>query len=261
MASITYRRIRRWLVIGLFGLCLGLGGIWISWESISGAAIAQSMPSLSTLRFLRTRWMILRSPFQGPGQFTNGFDHDHPHSPTDPSQFISLTGETFIPTLDHPCGKSDGHAGYDWQLAEGTPILAAAAGWVTRAGLEPLTKCPPLDGVVQGLWVGISHRIPGVKAERYESLYAHLSQVQVQVGQWVQAGTVIGESGNTGCSTGPHLHFEIRRLTHTHSGKPTPVDPYGWRGQGEDPWAQHPQGARSPVLWLPDQAPDISACL
>jgi len=112
-----------------------------------------------------------------------------------------------------------------------------------------------------GLWVGIRHRIPGVEAEGYESLYAHLSQVQVETGQWIKAGAVIGRSGNTGCSTGPHLHFEILRLTQTNSGQPTPVDPYGWRGSGTDPWADHPEGARSEVLWRPGQAPEINSCL
>jgi murein DD-endopeptidase MepM/ murein hydrolase activator NlpD len=46
-----------------------------------------------------------------------------------------------------------------------------------------------------------------------QSLYGHMSQIFVHPGQWVEPGTVIGQVGSTGFSTGPHLHFEIRHLT------------------------------------------------
>ena len=55
----------------------------------------------------------------------------------------------------------------------------------------------------------------------YHTLYAHLSQINVAVGQKVGRGATIGLIGSTGRSTGPHLHFEIR----TGSGN---VDPLGY---------------------------------
>ena len=51
--------------------------------------------------------------------------------------------------------------------------------------------------------------------------YGHLSEVLVRVGQFVEQGQVVARSGNTGLSTGPHLHFEIRRFGE-------PVDPLPW---------------------------------
>lgn len=221
---------------------------------------AQGMPALGLLYRLQTPSMFLHPPFRGSARLTNGFDHHRPASQFQPGHFVSVTGETFVPSTTHTCGKSDGHAGYDWQMAEGKPILAAADGWIIQAGLEPSSYCPLLDRPAQGLWVVLSHRIPGPDPDRYQSIYSHLSQVRVRTGQWVRAGSVIGLAGSTGCSTGPHLHFEIRRLSDTNDGTPTPVDPYGWRGKGSDPWATHPEGALSEVLWLPGRAPSLGPC-
>lgn len=76
-------------------------------------------------------------------------------------------------------------------------ILAADAGRVTVAGW--------LDGFGYGNRVMIDH------GNGFVTLYAHLSSVSVGVGQTVNRGDVIGRMGNTGRSTGTHLHFEIRR--------------------------------------------------
>ena len=77
------------------------------------------------------------------------------------------------------------------------PILAADAGVVTVAGW--------VDGYGYGNRVMVDH------GNGYQTLYAHLSVVQVQVGQRVKRGDVLGQMGNTGRSTGTHLHFEIRQ--------------------------------------------------
>ncbi len=76
------------------------------------------------------------------------------------------------------------------------PILASDAGVVTAAGWP--------SGWGYGNRVVINH------GNGFETLYAHLSAVQVQVGQRVNRGDVIGQMGTTGRSTGIHLHFEIR---------------------------------------------------
>jgi len=76
---------------------------------------------------------------------------------------------------------------------------------------EPVTAC--FDGIVRivqynsngyGKYIMIRHY------NGFETLYAHLSQQDVKVGQNVKAGEVIGLGGNTGRSSGPHLHFEVR---------------------------------------------------
>ena len=101
---------------------------------------------------------------------------------------------------------------------------------MTFAGWENPFYCPPLDKTVSGLGVVLSQRLPN--GEDFLSIYDHMSEGHVKTGNLVRTGQVLGLSGNTGCSTGPHLHFEMRRLR----GTAWPVfDPYGWEGEGEDP--------------------------
>ncbi|AFZ43321.1 Peptidase M23 [Halothece sp. PCC 7418] len=95
----------------------------------------------------------------------------------------------------HPIyGNRRFHTGTDFTAPEGTPVVATKSGRVVLADYS--------SGY--GLIVGLRHN------DKNESRYAHLSQIHVKPGQWVEQGTVIGRVGNTGLSTGPHLHFEWR---------------------------------------------------
>lgn len=87
------------------------------------------------------------------------------------------------------------HMGIDFPARSGTPVASAGAGRVTYAG--------PLKGG-WGLVVTIAHG-SGVR-----TMYAHLSRVDVTLGERVAAGARIGLVGATGHATGPHLHFELR---------------------------------------------------
>jgi murein DD-endopeptidase MepM/ murein hydrolase activator NlpD len=98
------------------------------------------------------------------------------------------------------------HGGIDLANSIGTPILAASDGVVIAAG--------PTGGY--GNWVKLRH------ADGTVTLYGHLSAWNVEVGQRVWAGDQIAKMGNTGNSTGPHLHFEVL-LNGTDR-----VDPVGW---------------------------------
>ncbi|MGW7417734.1 M23 family metallopeptidase [Streptomyces sp. NPDC054863] len=91
------------------------------------------------------------------------------------------------------------HSGQDFAVPIGTTVKAVAAGTVVKAGPNGAG-----DGPAYGNAIVVKH------ANHTYSQYAHLSRVQVQVGQHVAAGKQIALSGNTGNSSGPHLHFEIR---------------------------------------------------
>ena len=162
--------------------------------------------------------------------------------------------------------RLDGHQGYDWPMPEGTPLLAAAPGVVTRAGTSEEAYCPPLGRSVGNTRVVILHTTS--EGASFYVLYSHLSSTATHVGDVVDRGQVIGYSGDTGCSTGPHLHFQVERVVPA-SGPTLPgalgvfaernvvVDPYGWAGNGPDPWARAPWGAESQWLWQDGEAPAV----
>jgi len=98
------------------------------------------------------------------------------------------------------------HAGEDFAVSVGTPLMSMSTGTVTQAGPEggygTLVKIKYWDGTV--------------------SYFGHMSGVSVNAGEKVVPGQVVGKSGNTGNSTGPHLHLEI------HPGGGEAVDPVAW---------------------------------
>lgn len=89
------------------------------------------------------------------------------------------------------------HDGIDLAAPIGTPVKAALSGTVYEINLGAVQNCQ------YGKWVLIKH------ANGLATLYAHLSSVQVSKGSTVSSGQVIGYSGMTGYSTGPHLHFTV----------------------------------------------------
>lgn len=127
----------------------------------------------------------------------------------DPPAIAPLEGQreitaAFGPRI-HPVLKDQRlHRGVDFKAPMGTPILATADGTITFAKEEHL----------YGLKVVIRHD------EAFESLYAHLSELKVKAGDQVKKGMVIGLVGNSGASSGPHLHYEVLK-----DGKPVnPAD-------------------------------------
>ena len=101
--------------------------------------------------------------------------------------------------------ESSRHLGVDFAVVKGTPVRAAARGRVVFAA----------ERIVTGTTVVIEH-LPGLY-----SIYMHLSSASVAAGRLVERGEVVALSGNSGLSTGPHLHWELRALGRS-------VDPEAW---------------------------------
>lgn len=115
---------------------------------------------------------------------------------------------------DAPCpGCSSSHGGIDFDAGEGYPIQIIADGVVT--------KVQPLDNNYgYGVYVEITHSVNG---QSIVSRYCHLLEgsIAVSEGQTVRVAQLLAQVGNTGATTGAHLHFEIL-------ADGSPVDPYTW---------------------------------
>ncbi len=103
-------------------------------------------------------------------------------------------GSPFGRRIDPIAGVGAMHEGIDFVAETGTPVIASAGGVVVTAEYHPQ----------YGKLIEIDH------GNDFSSRYAHLSNISVKVGQIVRRGQSIAASGNTGRSTGPHLHFEVR---------------------------------------------------
>ena len=98
-----------------------------------------------------------------------------------------------------------GHNGIDFPVAEGTPVYASHSGTVTYSGLD-----------------GANGKLCVIKSDEtfvynnvisyFKTLYCHLSEFVVLAGTDVEMGQLIAYSGNTGASTGPHLHFGVKPI-------------------------------------------------
>jgi murein DD-endopeptidase MepM/ murein hydrolase activator NlpD len=130
----------------------------------------------------------------GIGQYEKGASVPS-HWPLDVEGFVTR-GQV------RPGVSDESHPGIDIAVPVGTPIRASGGGIVAAAGYDP----------EYGLFVLLKH------PSGYETMYGHTSRLLAAEGDEVQAGQVIGLSGNSGRSTAPHLHFEIR-----HDGKS--IDP------------------------------------
>ncbi len=113
------------------------------------------------------------------------------HNPAPGQAVTSSFGVRRDPLLRTPAM----HAGIDFRAAPGTAIQAAGAGTVVKAGWN--------GGY--GRMVEVDH------GNGLSTRYAHMSRILVKEGQEIATGDIVGEAGSSGRSTGPHLHYEVRR--------------------------------------------------
>jgi murein DD-endopeptidase MepM/ murein hydrolase activator NlpD len=199
--------------------------------------------------------IVLQPPFDGTYRLTSFFDHTDPDYTQD-NEVTIYSGESVADCSPH-C--YEGHPGYDWDLSTGTPVLAAADGTVE-------------DVVVSG--TGYGNRVVIEHDNGYRTIYTHFRvndpahgapAFNVVEGQQVEAGDVVGWSGSTGNSTGPHLHFGVYRGPCVAGNgdiyENNVTDPFGWRGPNSDPLLDFPlpdHGHTATCLWNGVPGDDIS---
>ncbi len=110
----------------------------------------------------------------------------------------SYTNSTFGWRMHPVLNKRSFHTGLDFKARVGDEVVATADGVIEFAGFD--------GGSGYGNMVLIRHNFG------LDTMYAHLDSVNVRIGDFVSKGDVIGKSGNTGLSSGPHLHYEVRFL-------------------------------------------------
>ncbi len=144
----------------------------------------------------------------------------------------------------------DGHHGIDFEYASNwhtgascdpgrfsgitMPVYAPARGQVLMAGYDP-------NRPANGWHIRLKHDLNGngnFNDDNFRSIYLHFTAYALAVGpgQIVEEGQYLGLGGSTGYSSSPHLHFEVQRSADYFQYSYWPVDPYGWMGQGGDPW-------------------------
>jgi|LGVF01.1.fsa_nt_gb murein DD-endopeptidase MepM/ murein hydrolase activator NlpD len=161
----------------------------------NGVEVKREILSETVLKSPRTKVVYKGTKNPPPRIGTGTFDYPFD---TSRGRVTSGFGMRF-----HPIYKDyRRHTGIDIAMSSGSPIYAADGGKVVYVGYN--------GGY--GMMIKINH------GENIETIYAHLSKYYVSVGDKVFKGEKIGLSGNTGTSTGPHLHFEVRKLG-------TPIDP------------------------------------
>jgi murein DD-endopeptidase MepM/ murein hydrolase activator NlpD len=195
---------------------------------------------ISTIKNVSANGFYIRPPFNGTYVLTAYFDHSDPYYLND-NEVVIYTGESVTDCNPH-CYQ--GHSGYDWGMGEGTPILAAADGIV-----KELT--PGNDPGTYGNSIILEH------SNGYHTLYAHLRETNpfnVQEDQPVEAGDVIGWSGDSGSPDSYHLHFGVYRglFSRANYNESNVTDPFGWQGSLPDPLINYPsteQGHTASCLW------------
>ncbi len=123
------------------------------------------------------------------------------------------------------------HTGVDIDAEESTPILAAGPGTVVSAGWGLYTEVAGDISDPYGQAVVVHHDF-GYKGQSLYTVYAHMSQIIAVAGQHVETGDVLGLVGDTGATTGPHLHFEVRlgddSFYRTYNPELWMAPPQGW---------------------------------
>ena len=204
-------------------------------ERVVDQVVSQDFPTLQTQDPLRFAFPIsVAEPISAwrPAQYPvpwalTPFDHFYFSRPI-------LADEVNWPQADYRYGgvyfEDIVHSGVDISVPRGTPVLASGSGKIVWAGYGFLSGYYD-ETDPYGIAVLIRHDF-GFQGAALYTVYGHLERVDVVKGQRVEIGTLLGLSGETGKTSGPHLHFEVRLeeegVLTTRNPELWLVPPQGW---------------------------------
>jgi murein DD-endopeptidase MepM/ murein hydrolase activator NlpD len=229
-----------------------LGGLFLS---VRGASAERSLALLQVVT------PFLYPPYPGTASQESIFDHSTPNYTYD-NRVVAFTGDEARKNCPSPappgtpppqpgvCNAGaggywsyslgdwvyyDGHDGVDFGISYRPVYAAADADQIVYAGWWD----PQNHKINLGIYVRLHH------SNGYNTYYGHMSSVAVQSCSlpgctFVPHGEMLGISGTTGNSSGPHLHLLVRNPSNKS------VDPYGWRGSSADPWVNNQRES----LWV-----------
>lgn len=135
------------------------------------------------------------------------------------------------------------HRGVDISCVIGTPVI-----------------CPAFGEVIQTGWFGTFGNVVLLKhTDLWYTIYAHLSTPSVRVGDYVEVGEVLGMSGNTGLSTGPHLHWQMGKSPDTFGDITQSADPLIYLMTQEELQMEEKRLALLSIAWDEDYRATVRA--
>lgn len=155
-------------------------------------------------------------------------EHNVLHRPIELSDGLAHWVDRSYPYGSTQRGARAVHLGVEFVNPRNTPVYSAKSGVVVFAGADDaILVGPQLD--YYGLAVIVAHQIESLAGRQIFTLYGHLEDISVSVGQEVDDLTRLGHVGSSGVAIGPHLHFEVRV-----------EDPYDYRmTRNPELWLQH----------------------
>ncbi|MFL6196096.1 MAG: M23 family metallopeptidase [Thermoanaerobaculia bacterium] len=201
----------------------------------------------------RTRAQILRTLDQVDRSLglARAFEAKNPEQVRATPSTCPLTGREFVLVSSFGQRRSpfthemEAHSGVDLAASVGTPVYASADGVVAFAGKYPVSH--------NAAWWRFGNLVMVENGDGFVTIFGHLDEIAVRKGARLARGDRLGTVGNTGWSTSPHLHYEIRRKG--PDGQFLPVDPLIYildhRWPNEDRLILRAKSARPPRAFEP----------
>ena len=196
----------------------GQGGFPVATPPATGSIYSGAIEQGNRIRFRVTQELAVTNAFL---REVREFEKKNREQVRTTPSLCPLSGTDFV--LTSPFGRRRSpftkefelHTGLDLAAPRGTPVHATAEGVVAFAGVYPMRG--------SAVWWRYGNLVIVRNGDRFVTIFGHLDEIKVKARQKVKPGEIVGTVGNTGWSTSPHVHYEVRRAE--ENGEYRPADP------------------------------------